>query len=135
MRRLTNVIGTIYPELLNGHDKVVDSKSHSKVIAYLLIVNNISSIIELSKDHFKKSNFRNLLNNNDKLFAFNNSVYDLAISEFRLAKPDEYVTVTCCHDYIELDDRLIVIRDGILATVGSMFSTQCEADNLLTNIA
>jgi P4 family phage/plasmid primase-like protien len=56
-------------------------------------------------------NFIDLLNTNKYLFAFENGVYDLKNRLFRKSVADDYISLTCGHNYIEYDPENDTIKE------------------------
>ena len=64
---------------------------------------NKNNIMKEAKEHFFDKYFLNKMDNNPYLLCFNNGVIDFEKNEFRMTKPDDYVSLCTNIDYIELD--------------------------------
>lgn len=91
---------------------------------YLILNKSLTSItrkkliIEQLKEYYYIKKFREKMNGNKYLFAFDNGVYDLKTYEFRRADAKELVFETTGYEYTESteEDKLIVIK-----TIRDMF--------------
>lgn len=76
------------------------AKNFNKINIYLTSVTKKKIIIENLKELYNVKKFREKMNKNKYLFAFDNGVYDLKNYEFRNAKLDELVFETAGYKYI-----------------------------------
>jgi hypothetical protein len=57
------------------------------------------------------NDFPNKLNNNKNLIAFNNGVYDLTKSEFRITNPSDNISLSVGYDFKEYDEFDVIFDD------------------------
>jgi phage/plasmid-associated DNA primase len=55
-------------------------------------------VIKFLQNLYKINNFYDMVDKNDKIFAFNNCVYDFTISKYRKIKPTDYISKTTGYD-------------------------------------
>lgn len=84
---------------LKGYEREVCIKSYSLFLKAISSVKNRKLIIEDLKEKYKVNKFLEKENNNKYLFAFENGIFDMKTFEFRNAKPEELVTLTCGYNY------------------------------------
>ena len=64
-----------------------------------------NNIMKEAKEHFFDKQFMDKLDNNPNLLCFKNGVIDFEKKIFRMAKPDDYVSLCTNLDYFELDEN------------------------------
>ena len=64
-----------------------------------------NNIMKEAKEHFFDKHFMDKLDNNPNLLCFKNGVVDFDKKIFRMAKPDDYVSLCTNIDYFELDEN------------------------------
>ena len=65
---------------------------------------NKNNIMKEAKEHFFDKEFLDKLDNNPYLLCFNNGIIDFKKKEFRMTRPDDYVSLCTNVEYFELDD-------------------------------
>ena len=66
--------------------------------------NNKNNIMKEAKEHFFDKLFLDKLDNNPYLLCFTNGVIDFEKKEFRMTKPDDYVSLCTNIEYIKIDE-------------------------------
>ena len=76
---------------------------------------NKNNIMKEAKEHFFDKLFLDKLDNNPYLLCFKNGVIDFKKKEFRMTKPDDYVSL-CTHiSYVEFDENnSLIIKDFLV---------------------
>ena len=65
--------------------------------------NNKNNIMKEAKEHFFDKLFLDKLDNNPYLLCFTNGIIDFEKKEFRMTKPDDYVSLCTNIEYIKID--------------------------------
>jgi P4 family phage/plasmid primase-like protien len=79
-------------------------KSINKIVASLKTAPFKDNIMKECKELFYKEEFLSKLDKDVYLMGFNNGVLDLKSMEFRVGRPDDYVSMTTGYDWKEFDD-------------------------------
>jgi len=66
---------------------------------------NKNNIMKEAKEHFFDKLFLEKLDNNPYLLCFNNGVVDFEKKEFRMTKPDDYVSLCTNIEFIKMDEE------------------------------
>jgi len=66
--------------------------------------NNKNNIMKEAKEHFFDKLFLDKLDNNPYLLCFTNGIIDFEKKEFRMTKPDDYVSLCTNIEYIKIDE-------------------------------
>ena len=67
--------------------------------------NNKNNIMKEAKEHFFDKLFLDKLDNNPYLLCFTNGIIDFEKKEFRMTKPDDYVSLCTNIEYIKIDEE------------------------------
>uniref|UniRef100_A0A6C0ENJ3 SF3 helicase domain-containing protein n=1 Tax=viral metagenome TaxID=1070528 RepID=A0A6C0ENJ3_9ZZZZ len=67
--------------------------------------NNKNNIMKEAKEHFFDKLFLEKLDNNPYLLCFTNGIIDFEKKEFRMTKPDDYVSLCTNIEYIKMDEE------------------------------
>jgi len=67
--------------------------------------NNKNNIMKEAKEHFFDKLFLEKLDNNPYLLCFTNGIIDFDKKEFRMTKPDDYVSLCTNIEYIKMDEE------------------------------
>lgn len=94
--------------------------------------NNTNIIIKLQKILTVSGFYNKLDSSNPNLVGFTNGVYDLKNRIFRIAKPEELISVTTGYDYKEADKNLKVKAMELLQTV---FPNELELKYVLKTLS
>jgi len=90
-------------------DERMNKKIQSEIRNSLLIANKLkqssrkSQIMTELKELYHNSELITKLDDNDYLLGFNNGVYDFKKRKFRKGEPSDYISMSTCYDYIEID--------------------------------
>lgn len=132
---------------INGNGKKATAilKTYSGLIKYLGSVKNQDNFCKYVRQLFRSDNVSNRMDTVSKhLFAFDNGVWDLHESEFRIAKPEEMVSTTCGYCFkppakVDIDDvyRFIASVFAVAderASVLQMMALQLSGESLVDAI-
>ena len=145
--RITDFVNEIVESQINTNQQIIQQETNEVRLKFLKNeINEWSKIAFLYKGYvplkatsrllrelYFSSSFSDLLDKNIKLFAFTNGVIDLRTNEFRLIRPDDYISVTCGYDYSPKSDP--ETREEIMNWFSSLFETNEERDYLLQKLA
>lgn len=117
---LITKIYTVFYKIYRKDENAINvaNKNYSFMTKSLTSISRKKLIIEQLKEHYNITKFRERMNKNKYLFAFDNGVYDLKTFEFRNAKSEELVFETTGYSYTQStkEDRLVVMK-----TIRDMF--------------
>jgi P4 family phage/plasmid primase-like protien len=126
-KKLSNEVVKIYEARLKEIEKEFEGadkggeqalktykKQYEKVIKNLCSAPFKNNIIKEAKEEFYEEKFKDKLNSNPWIIAFNNGVYDLKNNHFRIGRPDDFMSKKMTIDYIEFkegDDKVMSVHD------------------------
>lgn len=90
-----------------------EKEKFDKISKDLLKIQYKKSILEEAKNLFYDEYFFERLDENKDIIGFNNGVYDLKLNEFRMGRPDDYLTKSTGCDYIEWNENRKTSKDII----------------------
>lgn len=105
----------------NSVNYIKNSKNINKLIKDISNAVYISCVVKFLQDLYISIDIDSNIDNNPKLLAFNNKVFDLATYTIRDIKPDDFISKTTRYDYIESNQE---IRDNILSIISSVFENK-----------
>ena len=129
------------PPNSNDKEKTAIYNNHQKLIGKFYIslgtCSYVKGIIEFLENLYLNLKLDDLIDSNINLLSFDNLLYDIQLGNFRLIKPNDYITKTTKRDapviykkkenkYIPMKDD--TIQDKINKLLFSVFGTQDQVD-------
>lgn len=119
LRKYTDAINDLTKQTMEGDNndksrqKMIQEriKSISKIICSLKSAPFKNNIMREAMEVFYDPNFRDKLDTNPNIIAFQNGVYDLKLNIFRAGRPDDYLSKKMPINYIEYNEDDQAVQD------------------------
>ena len=104
-------------------------------IKNMSLIKHLKPVKTFLKGYLKDTEFSSKLNSNIYLLGFNDGVFDLTTNQFRKAYPEDYISMSCGHDY---KDVMAVTNKEIkwmTSILNQIFVDETEREYMLNLLA